>query len=160
MASCPGGTASNVVTFLARADVALSVMMTTVSTLAAAVATPLLTQLLVGTLVPVDALALTWSTFQVSFILFKALHPSNPSTLQCHAVILPLPQVLISIPGSWRMVICILACELVCLSVCWLLRHYALPFSMSVAAVDLPATPLMALSRYHVAPTILAQAHH
>ncbi len=53
------------VTFLARADVALSVMMTTVSTLAAAVATPLLTQLLVGTLVPVDALALTYSTFQV-----------------------------------------------------------------------------------------------
>ncbi|KAK9850081.1 hypothetical protein WJX84_006183 [Apatococcus fuscideae] len=68
VASCPGGTASNVVTFLARADVALSVMMTTVSTLAAAVATPLLTQLLVGTLVPVDALALTWSTFQVVVI--------------------------------------------------------------------------------------------
>ncbi|KAK9842367.1 hypothetical protein WJX84_007287 [Apatococcus fuscideae] len=65
VASCPGGTASNVVAFLARADVALSVMMTTVSTLAAAVATPLLTQLLVGTLVPVDALALTYSTFQV-----------------------------------------------------------------------------------------------
>lgn len=32
MASCPGGTASNLVTYLARADVALSVMMTTVST--------------------------------------------------------------------------------------------------------------------------------
>lgn len=32
MASCPGGTASNLVTYLARADVALSVTMTTVST--------------------------------------------------------------------------------------------------------------------------------
>ena len=35
MASCPGGTASNLVTYLARADVALSVMMTTASTLLA-----------------------------------------------------------------------------------------------------------------------------
>ena len=44
VACCPGGTASNVVTFLANADVALSVMMTTASTLAAVVMTPLLTQ--------------------------------------------------------------------------------------------------------------------
>ncbi len=44
MASCPGGTASNLVTYLAQADVALSVAMTTVSTLLAVVATPLLTQ--------------------------------------------------------------------------------------------------------------------
>lgn len=35
MACCPGGTASNIVTFLAKADVALSVGMTTVSTLLA-----------------------------------------------------------------------------------------------------------------------------
>lgn len=44
VASCPGGTASNLVTYLAQADVALSVTMTTVSTLAAVVMTPLLTQ--------------------------------------------------------------------------------------------------------------------
>ncbi|PSC74970.1 putative sodium metabolite cotransporter chloroplastic [Micractinium conductrix] len=63
--SCPGGTASNVVTYLARADVTLSVAMTTASTLGAVVATPLLTQLLLGTLVPVDAAALLISTLQV-----------------------------------------------------------------------------------------------
>ena len=63
--SCPGGTASNVVTFLARADVSLSVAMTTASTLGAVVATPLLTRALLGTLVPVDALALLVSTLQV-----------------------------------------------------------------------------------------------
>ncbi|GAB4816235.1 hypothetical protein N2152v2_003281 [Parachlorella kessleri] len=63
--SCPGGTASNVVTYLARADVTLSVLMTTASTLGAVVATPLLTKLLLGTLVPVDALALLVSTLQV-----------------------------------------------------------------------------------------------
>jgi BASS family bile acid:Na+ symporter len=51
---CPGGTASNVVTLIARADVALSVVMTTVSTLAAVLLTPLLTGLLAGRYVPVD----------------------------------------------------------------------------------------------------------
>ena len=66
MASCPGGTASNVVTFLANADVALSVMMTTVSTFAAVVMTPLLTKTLVGAMVPVDAKALFMSTLQVA----------------------------------------------------------------------------------------------
>jgi BASS family bile acid:Na+ symporter len=63
--SCPGGTASNVVTYLARADVPLSVAMTTASTLGAVVATPLLTALLLGTLVPVSAAALLASTLQV-----------------------------------------------------------------------------------------------
>ena len=52
---CPGGTASNVVAFLARADVALSVSMTTVSTLAAVVLTPLLTKFYAGQYVPVEA---------------------------------------------------------------------------------------------------------
>jgi BASS family bile acid:Na+ symporter len=68
VASCPGGTASNVVTFLANADVALSVMMTTVSTFAAVVMTPLLTKTLVAAMVPVDAKALFVSTLQASFV--------------------------------------------------------------------------------------------
>ncbi len=62
---CPGGTASNVVTYIARADVALSVTMTTCSTLAAVVFTPLLTQVFAGTLVEVDTLGLLRSTLQV-----------------------------------------------------------------------------------------------
>lgn len=62
---CPGGTASNVVTFIARADVALSVTMTTCSTLAAVILTPLLTRLLAGRLVEVDTLGLLFSTLQV-----------------------------------------------------------------------------------------------
>lgn len=68
VACCPGGTASNVVTFIARADVCLSVVMTACSTLAAMVMTPLLTTLLVGARVPVDALGLFKSTVQVVFI--------------------------------------------------------------------------------------------
>lgn len=65
VACCPGGTASNVVTFIARADVALSVTMTTCSTLAAVALTPLLAQLLAGRLVEVDTLGLFVSTLQV-----------------------------------------------------------------------------------------------
>ena len=71
MASCPGGVASNVVTFLARADVPLSVAMTTVSTLTAIVATPALAKLLVGKLVPVDAGSLLLSTLQASLQLVR-----------------------------------------------------------------------------------------
>jgi len=68
VACCPGGTASNVVTYLARGDVALSVVMTTCSTLAAVVLTPVLTKLLAGRLVDVDALGLLVSTAQVVVI--------------------------------------------------------------------------------------------
>lgn len=53
--SSPGGTASNVITWLARGDVALSITLTAVSTALSAVATPLLTWLLVGQRVPVPA---------------------------------------------------------------------------------------------------------
>lgn len=65
VACCPGGTASNIVTFLARADVALSVVMTAVSTLAAVVMTPFLTQVLAGSRVSVDAWGLLHSTLHV-----------------------------------------------------------------------------------------------
>ncbi|MEM9727647.1 MAG: bile acid:sodium symporter family protein [Myxococcota bacterium] len=62
---CPGGTASNVIAYLAKADVALSVSMTAVSTLLAALCTPLLTTWLVGSRVHVDAVGLLWSTTKV-----------------------------------------------------------------------------------------------
>lgn len=65
VACCPGGTASNVVTYLARGHLALSVLMTTCSTLGAIVMTPLLTKWLVGERLPVDATGLFISTVQV-----------------------------------------------------------------------------------------------
>ena len=51
---CPGGTASNVITYLAKGDLALSVGMTAASTLLAPILTPLLVWLLAGTMVNVD----------------------------------------------------------------------------------------------------------
>lgn len=65
VACCPGGTASNVITFLARANVALSVLMTTVSTFAAIALTPLLTKWFAGTLVEIDAWKLCLDTVKV-----------------------------------------------------------------------------------------------
>jgi len=65
VACCPGGTASNVIAFLARADVALSVTMTAASTLLAVIMTPLLTALLASSRVEVPAAGLLVSTVQV-----------------------------------------------------------------------------------------------
>ena len=65
---CPGGTASNVMTYLAKGDVPLSVSMTTVSTVLAPLLTPLLMLILAGSWLPVDALGLFWSIVQVVLI--------------------------------------------------------------------------------------------
>lgn len=51
--------------YLAKGDMPLSIMMTTASTLAAIVTTPVLTSLLVGTLVPVNATAMFLSVLQL-----------------------------------------------------------------------------------------------
>jgi BASS family bile acid:Na+ symporter len=78
---CPGGTASNVVTYLARANVPLSILMTTCSTLAAVVMTPLLTAFYAGAYVEIDARGLVQSTAQVVLLpvlLGIALHHGVP----------------------------------------------------------------------------------
>eukprot|EP00250_Pteridium_aquilinum_P005683 c15739_g1_i1 orf=471-1700(-) len=65
---CPGGQASNVATYISKGNVALSVLMTTCSTIGAIIMTPLLTKVLAGQLVPVDAAGLALSTFQVVLV--------------------------------------------------------------------------------------------
>jgi len=62
---CPGGTASNVMCFLAKGDVALSVGMTAVSTLLAPLMTPALVFLLAGESVDVNVVAMFMSIVQV-----------------------------------------------------------------------------------------------
>ncbi len=63
--SCPGGTASNVICYLARGDVALSIALTAVSTLLAVVATPALTWLYVGARVPVPVTDMLFSMLTI-----------------------------------------------------------------------------------------------
>lgn len=62
---CPGGTASNVICYLAKGDVALSVAMTGVSTLLAPIITPALVWLLAGESVEVDIVSMFLSIVQV-----------------------------------------------------------------------------------------------
>ena len=65
---CPGGTASNVITFLAKGDLALSVGMTGVSTLLAPFLTPLLTWALAGKSVNVDVVGMLLSILWVVIV--------------------------------------------------------------------------------------------
>ena len=68
VACCPGGTASNVIAFLANANVALSVAMTTCSTFGAILLTPFLTATLSGNYLDVDAWGLFYSTLKVVLV--------------------------------------------------------------------------------------------
>jgi len=65
---CPGGTASNVISYLAKANVALSVTMTAVSTLIAIILTPLLTTFLIGDKIEVSAFQLFLGTLKVVLV--------------------------------------------------------------------------------------------
>ena len=62
---CPGGTASNVITYLAKGDLALSVGMTGVSTVLAPLLTPLLTWALAGKSIQVDVIGMLLSILWV-----------------------------------------------------------------------------------------------
>ena len=66
--TCPGGTASNVITYLSKGDVALSVGMTSVNTLLAPLLTPAITYLLLQPTVSVDVVSMFWSIIQVIII--------------------------------------------------------------------------------------------
>lgn len=68
LGSVPGGTASNVMVYLAKGNVALSVSMTSFSTMLAPIMTPLLLYLLAGQWLPVDPIVMFMSIFQVIII--------------------------------------------------------------------------------------------
>jgi len=65
---CPGGTASNVICYLAKGDVALSIVLTTVSTLVAFLATPFLTWAYIGQTVPVDIIGMLLSVVKIVLV--------------------------------------------------------------------------------------------
>ena len=63
--SCPGGTASNIICYLAKGEVAVSITLTAVSTLLAIFLTPLLTWLYIGQKVPVPVPAMMLNIFSI-----------------------------------------------------------------------------------------------
>ena len=64
----PGGTSSNVISYLAKADVALSVTMTAISTLLAPLMTPLLIKWLAGKYMPLDGGAMALSIVKMVLV--------------------------------------------------------------------------------------------
>ena len=65
---CPGGTSSNVMTYLSKGDVALSVACTSVTTLAAPIITPFLVWMFASQYLPVDAMAMFLSIVKVVLV--------------------------------------------------------------------------------------------
>lgn len=68
VATCPGGTASNVITFISKGDLPLSVTMTSISTLISPIMTPFLTYLLIGQRIEFSPAAMFWSIIQIVII--------------------------------------------------------------------------------------------
>lgn len=93
---CPGGTASNVVTFLARGNVALSVGITTVSTLLAPLLTPAVFYLLAHQWIEIAAAAMFWSIVKIVLLPILAgvvLHTLFRKQTEAAAEVLPLVSV-------------------------------------------------------------------
>lgn len=66
--TCPGGTSSNVITFMSKGDVAFSVTMTSISTLISPIMTPLLTYLILGQSIAFDPVGMFISIVQIVII--------------------------------------------------------------------------------------------
>ena len=91
--SCSGGVASNLMVFLAKGNVALSVTMTACSTLLAPLMTPLLMQYLAGHLVEVDFWAMVLSIVNLviipiggGLIINKVSHQQQPAATLLQAI--------------------------------------------------------------------------
>lgn len=91
--TCPGGTSSNVMTYMSKGDVALSVGMTGVSTILAPFLTPLLTLLYAGQTVDVDIKSMFISIVQIVILpiaLGFLINRFLPKVAEAIADILPL----------------------------------------------------------------------
>jgi len=94
--ACPGGTASNVITYIARGDVALSVTLTSISTILAPILTPWLTYLLARQWAPVPIWDLFESILKIVIfpvVLGVAAHHYFPTTVRRSVRVLPLVSV-------------------------------------------------------------------
>ena len=97
LGSVPGGTASNVMVYLAKGNVPLSITMTSCSTLLAPIMTPFLLLIFAGQWMPVDAVAMFMSIIQVIIIpivLGLAVSKLLPTAVEKSLNIIPLISVL------------------------------------------------------------------
>lgn len=97
LGSVPGGTSSNVMVYLAKGNLALSVAMTSLSTLLAPIATPLILLALAGQWLPVDPIAMFLSIVQVIIVpitLGLVIRKLFPGTVEKSLNVIPLISVL------------------------------------------------------------------
>ncbi|MCX2683632.1 bile acid:sodium symporter family protein [Campylobacter sp. MIT 21-1685] len=66
--ACPGGTASNVMSYLAKGDLALSLSITSFSTFLAPLLTPIITLLYVGEEIEIDVISMIFSLVEIVII--------------------------------------------------------------------------------------------
>lgn len=93
LGSVPGGTSSNVMVYLAKGNLPLSITMTSVSTLLAPIMTPLLLLIFAGQWLPVDPMSMFLSIIQViiiPIILGLLVNKFLPTVTQKSASVLPL----------------------------------------------------------------------
>ena len=94
--TCPGGTSSNVMTYLAKGDVALSVSMTMTTTILAPIVTPLLTWWLAGAWIEISLSAMMLSILKMvvaPIVLGIVLNTLFRSTVEKVVKVLPLVSV-------------------------------------------------------------------
>lgn len=73
LTSCVAGAQlSSYASYLSKGDVALSILLTSSTTISSVLFTPLLTQILIGSVVPVDAIAMAKSILQVLLFSLKS----------------------------------------------------------------------------------------
>ena len=70
----PSGVASNVMAYLARANLALSITITSIATLIAPFVTPLLMKFLAGEFIEIDVLAMMWSIVKMIILPVSYTH--------------------------------------------------------------------------------------
>lgn len=90
-----GAQLSSYASFLSKGDVALSILLTSCSTISSVVVTPVLTGLLIGSVVPVDGVAMAKSILQVMICVLACLLSDETIhfvvyifLLPCHCVLM------------------------------------------------------------------------
>ncbi|WP_201527455.1 bile acid:sodium symporter family protein [Psychrobacter frigidicola] len=94
---CPGGTSSNVITFLAKGDVALSVAITSISTLLAPFLTPILLEIFAGQLIDIDLLSMMITITKIvilPILLGIIVHKFLGNKIEAAITVLPMISVL------------------------------------------------------------------
>lgn len=149
---CPGGTASNVITYMAKGNTALSVACTSVSTLLAPLLTPIIFYLLASQWIEINALSMLTSILQVvllPIVLGLVVRTLLKDTVQYYMPVMPLISVVAIVlivaaiiagskgqileSGLFILAVVILHNALGYLIGCWASRLFKLPYADSKA---------------------------